>query len=70
MHSHRWYITRLARYFEAHYRQYEDTAEFFPDPADNQWLFDITELEVRIELTCHETGVVTEERYEKGGARL
>lgn len=70
MHRHRWYMTRLARYCEEHYGQYEDTAEFYPDPADNQWLFDIPELDIRVKLTCHESGMVTEERYKKGGARL
>ncbi len=70
MHKHRWYMTRLSKYFDEHYKRFEDTAEFFPDPADNQWLFDIPELNVRIELTCYDNGVVVEQRYEKGGARL
>lgn len=70
MHKHRWYMTRLGKYFDEHYKQYEDTAEFFPDPADNQWLFDIPELEMRVELTCYDNGVVMEERYHKGGTRL
>ena len=70
MRKQRWYSSRIAKYFEEHYGQYEDTAEFFPDPADNQWLFDIPELNVRVELTCYDNGVVMEQRYKKGGARL
>lgn len=70
MHKHRWYMTRLCKYFDTHYKKYEETAEFFPDPADNQWLFDIPELNVRIELTCYDNGVVMAQEYKKGGTRL
>ena len=31
----------MKRYFDEHYSQYEDTVEFWNDPAMNQWLFDI-----------------------------
>lgn len=59
----KWYQRRLAGYFEKEFGQYEDQAEFFPDPAPNQWLFDIPELCLRIELTCDDKGRVTEMEY-------
>lgn len=65
----RWYQMRLAKYFTEHYEQYEDTAEYWPDPFVNQWLFDILELGLRIELTCNDKGVVTEQQYKLKGAR-
>lgn len=69
-HSEKWYQRRLARYFTEHYEHYEDDAEYFNDPAPNQWLFDIPEFDVRIELTCDDSGVVSEQRYTiRGDAR-
>lgn len=65
MKTEKWYQRRLAKYFTEHYAQYEDTTTYWPDPAINQWLFDIPELGVRIELTCTDKGVVTEQRYKK-----
>lgn len=59
----KWYQRRLARYFEENYVQYEDTAEYYPDPFVNQWLFDIPERGVRVELTCNDKGEVKEQRY-------
>lgn len=59
MKSRRWYQRRLAAYFDTHYIQYEDTAEFWNDPAMNQWKFDIPELNERVELTCYDDGRVT-----------
>ena len=50
----------MKRYFDEHYSQYEDTVEFWNDPAMNQWLFDIPELKLRVELTCIENGNVEE----------
>jgi hypothetical protein len=63
MKPEKWYQRRLAKYFEEHYEQYEDTAEYFPDPFVNQWLFDIPERAVRVELTCTDKGEVKEQRY-------
>lgn len=63
MRPEKWYQRRLAKHFTEHYEQYEDTTEFWNDPAPNQWLFDIPELNARIELTCDDEGVVTEQRY-------
>ena len=62
--TEKWYQRRLAKYFSEHYEQYEEKAEFWMDPAPNQWLFDIPELGSRIEITCNDKGVVTETRYE------
>lgn len=63
MRAEKWYQRRLAAYFTEHYAEYEDTAEFWNDPAINQWLFDIPELGVKVELTCSDKGAVTEMRY-------
>lgn len=63
MKNEKWYQRRLAKYFTEHYEQYEDTAEYWPDPALNQWLFDIKELGMRIELTCYDDGRVTKAEY-------
>lgn len=64
MRNEKWYQKkRLTEYFAEHYERYEDTAEFWKDPAPNQWLFDFPELGVKIELTCDEEGNVTEEQY-------
>lgn len=63
MKPEKWYQRRLSKYFTEHYEQYEDTAEYFPDPFVNQWLFDIPERGVRVELTCTDEGVVKEQRY-------
>lgn len=59
----RWYQRRLAKYFEEHYMKYEDTAGWWNDPAPNQWLFDIQELGIRVELICDEEGKIHEQRY-------
>ena len=67
MKQSKWHQRRLAKYFEEHYEKYEDIAEFWPDPYENQWLFDIPERGVRIELTCHDigtkAGLIKEQRY-------
>lgn len=67
MKPEKWYQRRLAKYFTEHFEQYEDTAEFWNDPAENCWLFDITELGQRIELVCRDNGKVEETRFELTG---
>lgn len=69
-HTHKWYQRRLTKYFEDHYAFAEDDAGFYPDPADNQWLFMLPGSGVLIELTCQDDGIVVENRYAKGGATL
>ena len=59
----KWYNRRLAKYFVEHYEAYENTAEYWPDPEINQWLFDIYELGIRVELTCDDKGNVYEQQY-------
>lgn len=68
MKAEKWYQRRLAKYFTDYYEQYEDDAEYWNDPAINQWLFDIPVLGLRIELTCNDKGIVTEQRYRLQGA--
>ena len=63
MKNEKWYQRRLAKYFTEHYEKYEDSALWFNDPFVNQWLFDIPERGMRVELTCNDKGVVTEQRY-------
>jgi hypothetical protein len=63
MKPEKWYQRRLAKYFTENYEKYEDAAEYYPDPFVNQWLFDIPERGVRVELTCNEKGEVREQLY-------
>ena len=63
MKHEKWYQRRLARYFDEHYSQYEDIVEWWADTYVNQWLFDIRELGIRVELSCTDKGVVKEQRY-------
>ena len=63
MKTEKWYQRRLAAYFTEHYSQYEDTAEYWSEPAINQWLFDIHELGARVELTCHDDGRIVKTEY-------
>ena len=65
-HSEKWYQRRLAVYFTEHYAQYEDTARYWNDPAINQWVFDIPELGLRVEITCDDRGIVNEQKYYMG----
>ena len=70
MHTHKWYQRRLAKYFDEHYILSCDIVEFYPDPTDNQWLFELPGLDVLIKLTCQEDGTVVEHRYMKSGDSL
>ena len=65
----RWYRRRLHNYMVEHYEELEDNneIEWWNDPAPNQWLFDIPEQRVRVELTCNKKGIVTEQRYDLTG---
>ena len=55
-----WYDSKLQRYFDKHYGAYDETAEYYVNPAPNIWLFDIPELGMTIELTCDDKGLITE----------
>lgn len=65
--THAWYRTRLGRFFDNYYLEYEDDIRWFVDPAPNQWLFDIPELNTRVELTCDIKGNVTVQEYNMKG---
>lgn len=58
MKNEKWYQRRLAKYFEEHYSEYEDTAEFYPDPAPNVWKFAIPNFGVDITLICDDTSEI------------
>lgn len=58
-----WYQRRLDKYFMDRYGEYEFDARFFNNPDINQWVFDIPDLKIRVELTCDDKGVVTEIIY-------
>lgn len=56
-------FNRLMKYFNENYGEYEDTAEWYGNPSDNQWKADIKELNATIVFTCNvTTGEVTETR--------
>ena len=54
------YQRRLQRYFDQHYSQYEETAEWFPDGAPNKWKFIVPELGVIVTLVCGAKGDISE----------
>lgn len=57
-----WYERRLQKYFDEYFKPYEETAEFYVNPAPNKWKFDIPELGITVRLCCTERGIVTEMR--------
>ena len=56
------YIKHLQRYFNEHYGNYDESAEWSVDPAPNKWEFVIRVLGIRVILTCHEDGKISEIR--------
>ena len=57
-----WYQERLQNYFDEYFKSYEDTIEWYVNPAPNKWKFNIPELRLTIRITCTERGIVTELR--------
>lgn len=55
----RFYRNKLQLYFDEHYAEYEDTVEYYNNPAPNQWKFYIPELSVVVTLICDDLGGVT-----------
>ena len=53
------YYRCLNKYFYKHYGEYEFDAQWFIDPAENQWKFYIPEVGLLIALTCDEYGHIT-----------
>lgn len=62
MKTKKFYRDHLQRYFDALYSEYENDAAFYNDPSPNQWLFEISDLSVKVLLTCDDEGIVTETR--------
>lgn len=62
MRTTQYYARKLAKYFNDYFSAYEETAEYYPNPEENQWMFIIPELGLRITLTCDDGGTVSEER--------
>lgn len=56
MRTEKFYNSRLQAYFDAHYLKHIDTAEWYTNPAINQWKCDIPELQVTILFTCDDKG--------------
>lgn len=54
-----YYRRQMQRYFDDHYKQYEEHVEFYPDPAPNAWKFIVPELSQIVTLVCSEDGLVT-----------
>lgn len=61
MRTEKFYKNRLNKYFMEHYPDYEETAEWYVDPAVNEWKFEIPGQGI-ILLTCHDDGKVTERK--------
>ena len=45
MKTEKFYRNHLWKYFDKHFKEYEDTVKYFVDPAPNQWKFTIPELD-------------------------
>lgn len=56
--SENFYINRLTKYFDTHFQEYTETAEWYTDPAPNQWKFELPGIGVVI-LTCSDDGEIT-----------
>lgn len=53
------YGSRLSKYFETHYQEYKEVAEWYVNPAPNQWKFEIPGIGVVV-LACSDEGKITE----------
>lgn len=61
MKSEKWYATRLLAFCVENYSEYEDSMEWYVNPAPNQWKFRIPELDKTCLITCDDNGIVKEE---------
>ena len=59
MRGETFYFGRLSKYFDAHYQEYTKTAEWYTNPAPNQWKFEIPGIGVVV-LVCSDDGEITE----------
>lgn len=71
MRNEKFYNIRLSNYFDAHYGKYEGIAEWYVNPAPNQWKFEIPRIGVVV-LICSDDGKITEtiKETEPQGNRL
>lgn len=60
--TERYYQRHLQKYFDKHYIEYDETVECFVDPAINKWRFIVPELGIEVNLTCDDTGRVSEKK--------
>lgn len=58
--TQRFYTNHLQRYFDEYYGEHDDYAEYYVDPAPNQWKFYIPSLGKLVLLTCDDNGEITE----------
>ena len=58
----KFYQSYLERYFNERYGAFEDTIEFFNDPAPNAWSFYIPDINYTATITCDDNGIVTERK--------
>ncbi len=61
MRSKRFYQRNLDRYFNRHYFNYNDEAQWYVDPEVNVWKFYIPSLTKLVTLVCDDEGNVREE---------
>lgn len=52
------YQRKLSKYFDTNFSEYDEDAEFYPDPDINEWYFKIPVLGVNVLLTCDDSGAV------------
>lgn len=57
------YIEALLNlYYEENYSEYDETIEWYVNPAPNKWKFYIPDLGIIVTLTCNNQGEVIEKR--------
>ena len=59
MRNEKFYFSRLSKYFDAHYQEYAQIAEWYTNPALNQWKFELPGIGVVV-LVCSDDGEITE----------
>ena len=63
--SERQIQNRLQKHFDANYSKFGNAIQYYPDPQNNIWMYDVDELGKTITLTCDEyTGKVIETHKE------
>lgn len=62
MKTSRYYMSHLQKYFDKYWGAYGDTAGWLVNPKPNQWLFIVSDLGLKVILTCNDNGRVSERR--------